>query len=327
MSRSPTFRLLPRRAERPVSAGERALGAVLLLLLAGVLVWFALLGSRPGPAAAPAAPGADTAPPTTDSPLDLRVVPSDEPEPEDLLPEESPSGWIRGEIEEYDVDGLFEKIDGKADSYIAFDVAWLTFATYADPEDPDRWADVYVYDMAEPLNAFGIYRAQRSGAEEPLPAGDEGGAAGGAAFARRGSYYVEVAGAGPALTEEVRELAIAVADGLSVTTAPVRIPDWFPAEGLSIVRYDLRSCLMVEALGDTFLAIYEDGAQAFVSRQADAAAATAAAEEARETFEFLGTPARLEVRGRYAVGVVGAPSPEREAALHAVVLERVGEGE
>ncbi|MHC4547790.1 MAG: DUF6599 family protein [Planctomycetota bacterium] len=286
--------LLPKRAARRPSRTERRVGFVLLALLAGTVALFVLAGSRAGPPELPATAAA--------------------PAPA-IFPLRSPGGWPRGEIERYVPDTLFEKIDGKADSYLAYDVVGLEFASYANPEHVDAFVDVYVYDMGLPLHAYGIYRAQRSGDEAHTPLGDEACAPGLALFARQGRFYVEVLASNESARDEGRVLAAALLSALPGAEEPVTDPPWFAREGLRIVRYDRRDCLMVEALRDAFLAIYADGSKALVARYPTPEDAEAAARAARESFAFLGEPARFAVVGRRVVGVAGTADAARLDAL------------
>jgi len=289
--------VLPRRRARQPSVRERRVGYGLLLLLAAILGFFLLAGARPGPAGLPP-------PPATSQGA--------------LLPLTTPGGWPRGEIERYDADSLFEKINGKADAYLALAFEALACASYARPDDPEIYIDVYLYDMSKPLHAYGIYRVQRSGNEQALEAGEEAGAVGASVFARQDRFYIEVIASGPDAAAEARALAMAIADVLPAEHDPVADPSYLPRTGLKSVRYVLEGGLGVDALTDAFLAVYADGAQVVVARPASP---EAACKEALETFAFLKTPAEFAVVGPYAVGVVGAPDPARAKALLAEVCE------
>jgi hypothetical protein len=293
--------LYPRRRPRPVPAAERATGLFLIAVLVITAGLFLAAGARPGPAGLP-----EPVQPAATGPLPLT----------------SPAGWPRGQIERYDADTLFEKIDGKADGYLAYDFAELSFASYARPDDPAGYVDIYLYDMSEGRNAYGIYRSQRSGEAEALEAGEEGCTAGASAFFRKGPFYVEVIGSGEDTAGEARALAIALGGALPEPAEPVRDPEWFPREGLAAVHYVREGALMVEALREAFLAVYEDGSQVVVAPGGEDEAS-----EARETFGFLKKPAAFAVVGSRVVGVVGAPDTTRQAALLAEVTGRLeGEG-
>ena len=290
--------VLPRRRFRHPARRERRFGYALLLLLAALVGLFLLAGARPGPAGIPPPPPADAQ--------------------SALLPLTTPGGWPRGDVERYDADSLFEKINGKADAYLALDVVGLACAGYARPDDPAVYVDVYLYDMKEPLHAYGVYRAQRSGNEQALEAGDEAGAVGASVFARKDRFYFEVIASGPDAAAEARALAQAIAQALPAERDPVTDPAYLPRAGLKTVRYVRDSGLGVEALTDAFLAVYADGTQVVVARPA---APEAACKEALSSFAFLKTPAEFAASGVYAVGVVGAPERWGGKAQLAVVLE------
>jgi hypothetical protein len=277
---------------------------VILLLLAVLLGLFIVAGGRAGPPSLVAQEA-----PVTATPFALT----------------SPAGWPRGEIEHYDVDGLFEKINGKADAYIDYDIIDLTFAGYSKPTDPSVYVDVYVYDMAESLNAYGIYRSQRSGKETAVALGEEACGSGSAFFARKGRHYLEVVGSSGAATQEARALLGAVLAALPAGKAPVGDPAWFPEEGRSRILYARKNALGVESLTDAFLARYEDGARAAVARFESEADAAKAQSEAVETYEFLGTPAHFVVSGKLVIGALGSKDAKRLEALVAAISEKMKE--
>jgi hypothetical protein len=73
-------------------------------------------------------------------------------------------GWTQvGEVRVYDADNLWEYIDGAAELFIGYDVQ--TCRT-ADLGSGDLVVTVDLYDMGDPLNAFGVFSRERTG--EPL---------------------------------------------------------------------------------------------------------------------------------------------------------------
>lgn len=296
--------LLPNRPARSPGATEKRLGRLILLLLALCGGLYAWAGQGEGP---PSLRPAFAPPP-----------------PASALPLTSPAGWPRGNVEHYAPDDLFEKINGKADAYIALDVESLQAASYANANDASVFADAYLFDMGDARAAYGIYRAQRSGSESAYDAGEEGAQSGSAVFFRKGRHYVEVIGSGPTAHAEVRRLAEAVATALPPAGEPLRDPPWFPSQGRTIVRYARRSALGVEGMTNAFLALYDDGRQAAVALTASADAAANAHAEARENFAFLKAPIALATEGAYVLGVVGGEEAARTTLL-AEVLRRLKE--
>jgi hypothetical protein len=66
---------------------------------------------------------------------------------------------------------LYRYIDGAADAFLGFDMVAMVHQEYK-AKDADITVDIY--DMGKPLNAFGIYSAERSPNYQFLPLGAEG---------------------------------------------------------------------------------------------------------------------------------------------------------
>jgi hypothetical protein len=298
--------LLPRRPARTPSRRERFVGFSLLAVLLVAVGLFAATRGLPGP---PALPETEAAPLSSGT-----------------LAPRSPAGWPRGAVETYGADALFEKINGKADSYLAYRFGSLSFASYANPAEADAWVDVYVYEMAEPLDAFGVHRAQRSGAEEVVPVGDEGVRAGDAVFFRRGRHYVEVLASGAPARAEALALAEALGRSLPAGPGAVATPAGLPVEGLVALRFQRSGALGVDALTDAFVATYGDGTRILIATLAAADLAAAAAREAEENLRFLGQAATFVASGPRVVGVVGPADESRRKSLVEAALAAGPEG-
>lgn len=81
------------------------------------------------------------------------------------------SGWTpQGEPVTYDAAGLWELINGAADTFLSYGFESVTVQQYS---SGDVTASVAVYDMGRPLNAFGIYRTEAPAGESALPVGTE----------------------------------------------------------------------------------------------------------------------------------------------------------
>jgi hypothetical protein len=299
--------ILPKRPRRNPSATERITGGVTLVLTAGIVALILSGGAGEGPAGLSEPPKASVGAGAGGA-----------------LPLKSPAGWPRGETASYDAANVFEKINGKADIYHEYDFRELRFAGYSDPKDPSRYVDVYVYDMDRPRNAFGIYRAQRSGAERPIPGGEEACASGASAFARTGRYYVEFIGSGGDAAAEVGALVGPVIEALGDGGGPAAVPDWFPAEGRGTVRYVLKNALGIGALGDAFIANYGEEVKAIVATCQDEAAAEAAIVSAVDDFELYGTPNLLVRFESRVVGIVGESDGAKAKAFVEAILEKIG---
>ena len=86
----------------------------------------------------------------------------------------TPEGFAqKSPVERYTEVNLYEKINGRSELFHAYDVTGMTFVTFSKADDPAKFIDVFLYDMATPLAAlrhlFG--RAARPAARRyPRPA-------------------------------------------------------------------------------------------------------------------------------------------------------------
>jgi len=296
MAKKPLF---PKRQARTPSGTERTINWILIVLLALVVGTFAWSGTWPGP---PGLPETEAAPPAT-------------------LPVATPGGWPRGAIESYDESTLYEKINGKADAYLAFHFEVLEFAGYTDPARPEVFVDVYLYGFETAVDAFGMYRSQRP-STAPIPAtggelgvsAGESGASGAALFGWKGPRYLEVVASGPEAAAEAQALADRIREALSEADA-LAFPAGLLEDDVQRAGFERSGALGVEGLVDAWTAVYEDGTKAAVATLPSNEAAARAAAEALETFEFLGAPAVFEAVEARVLGVVDAPTPERAKAV------------
>lgn len=231
-----------RRANAPAGAsadpGEDAAGALAALMAAGVPAGagFAVPGVPPsadpglppalpgGPAATPAVPG--TAAPATATSMTPTGA-------QGGLPASfgDPAWTLSGAVERFRPDNLYEKINGKADQYLRNGVAGLTAASYTDRRDAKRFLDVYLYDMGNSRNAFGIFSGERPAAAATAKLGDQGYRVEASYFFTRGRYYVQVLASdrGKLLEEAGLKLARTL-DALLGSTSPAAPPPAAPPE-------------------------------------------------------------------------------------------------
>jgi hypothetical protein len=67
-----------------------------------------------------------------------------------------------GEIDRYDAETLWQRIDGAAGQYRRFGLREAAFAYYEDPNHSDRALEVSLFSMDYPLGAFGLLATFRS---------------------------------------------------------------------------------------------------------------------------------------------------------------------
>ena len=121
--------------------------------------------SSPAPAAA-AAPGNGLSPAEID--VELATV----PEPQRMTRRHAAllgpcrrSGPLgkSGErhLETFNADNLYEKIDGRAESFIQYGVKGMAYAFYHPTGDPSNELQLYVFEMGDSLKALGKYGSEK----------------------------------------------------------------------------------------------------------------------------------------------------------------------
>ncbi|MCP4249698.1 MAG: hypothetical protein GY778_21870 [bacterium] len=203
-------------------------------------------------------------------------------------------GWrVPDNVAVFTATNLWEKINGRADLYLSYNVATLTFGTYRG--DGDLALDVYWYDMVEPDNAFGIYQAEYGGYAEPVSVGREAYRAGSSVFFWAGQHYlrIEAAEQSAELTEAAEGVAAAIASAVADDGRPLWADAMLPTEDrvAHSFEYQADSAFGLDFLTQVFCADYETDAgkfKLFVHRAADAAAAQEVLRAYAEFFDEYG---------------------------------------
>jgi len=191
-----------------------------------------------------------------------------------------------GEVEFYNADNLYEKIDGKAEQYLDYDVVGLQTATFVH-KDGKRFVDLYVYDMGEPLNAFGVFSAIRYPDEPPIDLG-QGGYKSDGYFFWKGKYYTQIILSDPG--EETEKFALNLVRNIESKQQELPVEIWglnkFPKKELlpNSIQYFKKEALNLSFLNDVYAAIYlkkETEITAFLSRRKDESEANQIFEEYR----------------------------------------------
>ncbi len=180
----------------------------------------------PAPVAAPTA--AASIPPATSgaglSPIEADIELATVPEPQrtlaSMLPlTDLPPGWVVGEsgdkhLETFNAENLYEKIDGRAESFVQFNVRGMAYTYYHPEGDESSEAQIYIFEMADPLKALGKFGSEKPDGVKPIDdIGDEAYTAAGSVFVRAGKYYTQIVTTtdDPKLADFALELARRVA--------------------------------------------------------------------------------------------------------------------
>ena len=272
------------RADVPPT--ERTISLVLLLLIAGIGASIYVKGQYYNPALF----SADQSVLSSDEPASARAQPArlvyegDEGSVSQaegsgstggLLDGLTPEGWqALGGVEHFTAETLYEKINGRAEQYLAYDVVGLTCISLVDSEGSNRFIDIFLYDMGEPVRAFGIYSIERSPGQASMALGREGYGVEASYFFWKGQHYGQIIASETGEAAEGSSLAIAreLDSRLEDSGEPIWGLSALPAKGRvpGTVQYFMKDALSLDFLGNTYIARYRRGdaeVTAFLSRQ------------------------------------------------------------
>ena len=77
-----------------------------------------------------------------------------------------PPEWMLGKpgdrhLETFNADNLYEKIDGRAESFIQYGVKGMAYAFYHPTGDPSNELQLYVFEMGDSLKSLGKYGSEK----------------------------------------------------------------------------------------------------------------------------------------------------------------------
>ncbi len=204
-----------------------------------------------------------------------------------LLPTVPGGEWSPAQgVATYNPGNLWEKIDGRAEQYLAFDFEQLVFGTYRLAADSASSIDCFIYKMRDPLKAYGIFQAERSGHPESIKLGKEGYRTKSSIFFIKGKAYVQLISGedSKATPEQFLALANAIADSIPDEGGGNWAEALFPKKDLveGSFSFQPKNAFSLDFLNDVFAAEYEaNGAHLtlFIHQAPDEAAA-------KKTFEL-----------------------------------------
>ena len=108
-----------------------------------------------------------------------------------------PAEWTLGKpgdrhLETFNADNLYEKIDGRAESFIQYGVKGMAYAFYHPTGDPSSELQLYVFEMADSLKALGKYGSEKPEEFQTVSVGDAGYTSAGSLLFHAGRYYTQI---------------------------------------------------------------------------------------------------------------------------------------
>ena len=141
-------------------------------------------------------------------------------------------GWTQsGAPRSYTADNLWEAIDGAADGFVAYGVQEVVSAQYKQAGTGNE-AAVEIYQMKDPLNAYGKYSEERHPDYRFIDVGNEGYSGATTVNFWKGAYYVKITSfqRNDAVEQEMVKLGRSVAAKVSIAgTEPPEL-SYFPKQ-------------------------------------------------------------------------------------------------
>ncbi len=159
--------------------------------------------TAPGASAAPTpAPTPAGSPRNGLAPAQVAAELADVPEPQKAIAAmvplaDLPPGWTAGKsgdryIETFNADNLYEKIDGRAESFLQYGVKGMAYTFYHPAGDASNEIQLYIFEMADPLKALGKYGSEKPDEAKPIAVGTEGYTTAGSTLFYAGKYYTQI---------------------------------------------------------------------------------------------------------------------------------------
>ncbi|MGA1204801.1 MAG: DUF6599 family protein [Opitutales bacterium] len=201
-----------------------------------------------------------------------------------------------GPTERYTADSLYEKINGRAPAYLEYNFQELTSRSYLLMAAPGEFIDVFLFRMDSPLNAFGIFSAERDDSGQPLEFAPDGYGSEMGFFLRKGDIYVQTlaSSTSPLVMKLAREFTMRLTESLPADDSGMEGREFLPAQGQipGSLTYINDNAYGQNALTAVFEARYQVGDEVltyFVKSCADAAEAATAWASVKSFYERYGS--------------------------------------
>ncbi len=252
---------------RRTGAAETSIGVIILVLLAAIAGGVYFVQSRFDPGFYTATlqnenngqGRRNSLPPPDSSPVPAYL-------PENLVP--------MGPEETFDSQTLSDKIDGKAELYLSSGFVKLSARRFARKADPKSWLELYIYEMADPTNAFSVYSLQKRKDSAPVDLGVSAYLTEDALFFTNGPKYFEIISASKDLAEDMTALARNLVEAEPQYAGLKSASSLFPPESLdgSSISLHMSDVFGFSRLDQVYTATYgaeNDTVTAFISKRND----------------------------------------------------------
>jgi hypothetical protein len=150
------------------------------------------------PSATPVATGQRQGLTPAEVEAELAAVPQPQRAIAAMLPlSDLPPGWTVGKsgerhLETFNADNLYEKIDGRAESFTQYGVKGMAYTFFHLTGDTSNDIQLYIFEMPDALKALGKYGSEKAEEAKPVAIGDEGYSSAGSILFYAGRYYTQI---------------------------------------------------------------------------------------------------------------------------------------
>jgi hypothetical protein len=129
---------------------------------------------------------------------ELATVPEPQRKIASMLPLSNvPPGWTVGKsgdrhLETFNADNLYEKIDGRAESFVQYGVRGMAYTFYHPSTDQTNEVQLYIFELGDSLKALGKYGSEKPSEFKAVAIGDEGYTSAGSTLFYAGRFYTQI---------------------------------------------------------------------------------------------------------------------------------------
>ena len=179
----------------------------------------------------------------------------------------TPANWkLYEQVKRFKPVDLYEQINGAAELYLAYGVKELTFASYESRKDTNFYLDVFVFDMGNPTNAFGIFSVERFSSGLAVELGRDAYQSEANFFIWHGRYYLKIISSDH--TKDLENLGLEIGRSLTEFLSDSGQTVWglvnLPKAGLikDTLKYFGVDAMGLDFMSNTYTARYEtEGAE------------------------------------------------------------------
>ncbi len=181
--------------------------------------------------------------------------------PHEIIDRLTVDGWQHnGPVRQFSPENMYEQINGRAEYYIAYDVVNMTFAGFSRKEKKGPFINLFIYDMGNATNAFGVYAGERSEEGTSVDLGRAAYTENANYYIWKGQYYITIMTSGTTADFQSagRSMAQQVAQGLPDSGEPVWGLSAMPEKDLvpETLKFARQDAMGLDFMKDTYMARY-----------------------------------------------------------------------